>query len=163
MTKSLDFLYAPFIVFALFIASWYMPFSYKLYNSSIFIKLDVFLLFLLVQVFIVPRFKLIVIGFLVGFLIDIDIESNLVGINSFLISIVCYLLGFLRFNSSNWDLNIKIAYSMIVLSIYSILKFLFYGWSMGFLDIISIIINSGLVLIVFLSINKFYYKGRLVN
>ena len=163
MIKNLNFLYLSIIIFALFIVSWYMPFSYKIYDSSIFIKLDVFLLFLLIQAFIVARFKLIIIGFLIGFLIDIDIESNLVGINSFLMPIVSYFLGFLKLNSSNWDLKIKIIYSMIIIFMLSIFKFLFYGWFISFFDIVSIIINSGLILIVFLSINRFYYKGKLAE
>ena len=163
MIKRLNFLYLPITVFALFIISWYMPFSYKIYNSSVFIKLDIFLLFLLVSAFITSRFYLILIGFLIGFLIDMDIESNLIGINSFLIPIVCYYLGFLKLNSSNWDLRIKTVYSMIILILCSIFKFFFYGWSMTFFDILSIIINSGLILIVFLSINRFYYKGELTD
>ena len=163
MIKNLKFLYTPAIIFILFIASWYMPFTYKIYNSSVFIKLDVFLLFLLVQSFIVSRFRLIITGIMTGFLIDIDIESNLLGINSFLIPLLCYFLGFLKFNLNNWDLRIKAIYSIIVMIFYSILKVLFYGWAIGFFDIISIIINAILVFIVFLSIDKYYYRGRLIR
>ena len=163
MIKNLNFLYMTISIFALFIISWYMPFSYKIYNSSIFIKLDIFLLFLLIQAFVVLRFKLILIGFLMGFFIDMDMESNLIGVNSFLMPIVCYFLGFLKLNSSNWDLKIKIIYSMIILFMLSIIKFLFYGWTISFVDIISIMINSGLILIAFLSIDRFYYKGKLAD
>jgi len=163
MIKNLKFLYTPAIIFILFIASWYMPFTYKIYNSSVFIKLDVFLLFLLVQSFVISRFRLIITGIMIGFLIDIDIESNLLGINSFLIPLLCYFLGFLKFNLNNWDLNIKVTYSILIMAAYSIVKFLFYGWHINFPDIFSIILNSILVTIVLLSINKFYYKGRLIN
>ena len=140
-----------------------MPFNYKIYNSSVFIKLDVFLLFLLIHSFIFSRFKLVIVGFLLGFLIDIDIESNLIGINSFLIPIACYFLGFLKFNLNNWDLNIKAMYAMVVINIYSILKIFFYGWHLSFFDIVSIVINSILIIAIFLSVNKLYYKGRLIN
>ena len=163
MIKNLNFLYTPAILYILFIVSWYMPFNYKIYNSSIFIKLDVFLLFLLIHSFIFSRFKLVIVGFLLGFLIDIDIESNLIGINSFLIPIACYFLGFLKFNLNNWDLNIKVMYSMFIIIIYSIIKFFFYGWDIGVFDIVSIIINSILIIAIFLSVNKLYYKGRLIN
>ena len=163
MNRWLDSLYILFFVYLLFIISWYMPFSYKIYGSSISVKLDLFLVFLLVQSFIIERFKLIILGFLIGFLIDMDLESNLIGINSFLIPIVCYFLGFLKFNSNNWDISIKAGYSTIIMIIYSILKFFFYGWGISFFDIVSIIINSFLVLVVLFSINRYYYKGRLIR
>ena len=163
MNKGFNLLYILGIIFFLFIISWYMPFSYKIYDSSIFLKLDLFLVFLFIQSFIIKRFKLILLGFLIGFLNDMDLESNLVGINSFLIPILCYFLSFLKFNSSNWDINIKLAYSSIIIIVYSLSKFFFYGWSIGFFDIISIIINSIIVLVVVFSIDRYYYKGRLIH
>ena len=140
-----------------------MPFSYKIGESSIFVKLDLFLLFLLIQSLLIKRFQLLVVGFFLGFFIDLDLESNLIGINSFLIPIMCYFLGFLKFNSNNWEFRIKIIYLLFVLIVYSSIKFLFYGWGINFFDIISIIINSVLVALVFLSIDRYYYKGRLIN
>ena len=100
---------------------------------------------------------------LFNFLIDIDLDPNLIGINSFLTPIICYFLGFLKLNLNNWELRIKIIYLIIILIIYSSTKFLFYGWTITFFDVISIIINSLLVLFVLLSINRYYYKGKLIR
>ena len=163
MNKVLDLLYLFASVILLFIVSWYMPFNYKIYDSSIFVKLDLFMLFLLFQSFIDTRFKLILIGFLIGFLNDVDLESNFLGINSFLNPILCYFLGFLRLNSSNWDLNFKAIYCMALMITYAVIKFSLYDWGMNFFDVISIVFNAVLVLFTILSIDRYYYKGRLIN
>ena len=63
-----------------------------------------------IQSFIIDRFKLIFLGFFIGFLIDIDNEISLIGVNSFLMPISCYFLGFVRLNSSNWETHTKIIY-----------------------------------------------------
>ena len=139
-----------------------MPFYFKLENSSLLINLDLILLYLTIQSIFIERHKLILLGFLIGFLIDIDIEQKLIGLNSFIIPIGCYFLGFIRIHKNNWNFNIKIFY---LLSIYCIMffnKFLFYGYGFNFYDFLSIIINSSFIIIILLSINRFYYKGKLI-
>jgi len=141
---------------------WYMPFSYSFKGSNIHIALDLFFLYLLVQSFILDRFKLILLGFLIGFLMDIDNEISLIGVNSFLIPISCYFLGFVRLNSSNWEMPTKIIYIIFVLVISYSIKGFFYQWAI-IPNIVSIIINSMLIILAFLSINQFYYKKQLMR
>ena len=92
-------------IYFIFIVSWYMPFSYTMKGSSLSLSIDLFLLYILIQSLLLTRPLLILLGLFLGFLIDIDLESNLIGINSFLIPILCYFLGFLKLNSNNWNFN----------------------------------------------------------
>ena len=117
MIKILKSIYILMTIYVLFIAMWYMPFSYSIKNSNVNISLDLFFFYLLVQSFIIDRFKLIVLGFLIGFFIDIDNEISLIGVNSFLMPISCYFLGFVRLNSSNWETHKKLIYIIFVLII----------------------------------------------
>ena len=162
MIKILKPIYMLLMIYMLFIAMWYMPFSYSLKASNINIALDLFFLYLLVQSFIIDRFKLIFLGFFIGFLIDIDNEISLIGVNSFLMPISCYFLGFVRLNSSNWEIHTKIIYIIFVLAISYSIKGFFYQWAI-IPNIIPIILNSILIVFTFLSINRFYYKKQLMK
>ena len=163
MNRFLKIFYNIAIIYILFIISWYMPFSYKLANSSIFLKLDFFLIYIIIQALIWNRFDIILFGFIIGFLMDLDMESNLIGLNSFFIPIVSYFLGFLKLNSSNWNIKFKFIYLSIIVFIYFCFKFIFYQWHLNFLDFISIIMNSILVIGCFISINKYFYKNKLIK
>ena len=162
MIKILKLFYLFLKIYMLFIAIWYMPFSYLLKGSDIYIALDLFFLYILIQSFMINRVQLIFLGFLIGFLMDIDNEGSLIGVNSFLMPISCYFLGFVRLNSSNWETYIKVIYITIVLIISYSIKGFFYQWSI-ILNIVPITINSVLISSVFLSINQFYYKKQLMK
>ena len=158
MKKIQNIIFVFFQVYFIFIISWYMPFSYTLKGASLSLSVDLFLLYILIQSLVLRRFILILLGLFIGFLIDIDLESNLIGINSFLMPILCYFLGFLKLNSNNWKLNIKIIYLVSNLIIFHFSKFLFYQWTLNFPSLISVIINSLLILIALLSINKYFIR-----
>ena len=83
-------------IYLIFIISWYMPFYYKISNSSVLINLDLIILFLTIQSITMKRYQLIMLGLLLGFLIDLDLEQNLIGLNSFFFSLFCYFLGFIK-------------------------------------------------------------------
>ena len=102
-----------FQIYLIFIVTWYMPFSFKLFNSSYSINLDFFYLYLLIQSFFLQRYQLIFLGFFIGFLIDIDIETSHLGLNSFFIPITCYFLALIRLNANNWTFYFKIIYFLI--------------------------------------------------
>tara|TARA_B100000401_G_C52724936_1_gene680561 strand:- start:386 stop:874 length:489 start_codon:yes stop_codon:yes gene_type:complete len=161
MIKILKSIYILMTIYVLFIAMWYMPFSYSIKNSNVNISLDLFFFYLLVQSFIIDRFKLIVLGFLIGFFIDIDNEISLIGVNSFLMPISCYFLGFVRLNSSNWETHKKLIYIIFVLIISYSIKGFFYQWAIV-PNIVPFIVNSMLIILAFLSVNQFYYKKKLM-
>ena len=60
-----------FKIYILFIMTWYMPFSYTVKNSNMSLALDLFFLYLLIQSLLLSRTKLIFIGLLIGFFMDI--------------------------------------------------------------------------------------------
>ena len=162
MIKSLKSVYLLLKIYMIFIAMWYMPFSYLLKGSDIYMALDLFFLYLLIQSFIITRVQLIFLGFLIGFLMDIDNEISFIGVNSFLLPISCYFLGFVRLNSSNWEMYTKIMYISFVLIMSYTIKSFFYQWAIT-PNLIPIIVNSALIIFSFLSINQFYYKKQLIK
>ena len=162
MIKFLKLIFSLVKIYMLFIAMWYMPFSYHFKGSDISIALDLFFLYLLVQSFMINRFQLIFLGFLIGFLMDLDSEVSLIGVNSFLMPISCYFLGFVKLNSSNWEKYTKITYIIFVLVVSYAIKGFFYQWSI-IPNIIPIIINSTFVMLALLSINQFYYQKQLMK
>ena len=162
MNKIVDLFFLFFQVCMLFIISWYMPFSYMLPNSSISIMLDLFYLYLIIQSLIRNQIEMVCLGFLMGFLFDLDNELTFIGLNSLLMPISCYCLSFLRLNSSNWNFYVKIIYILAILIISYSIKSIFYQWSL-IPHVVPIIINSLLVIVTFLSINKYYYKNQLMK
>ena len=162
MNKIINLFFLFFQVCMLFIITWYMPFSYMLPNSSVSIVLDLFYLYLIIQSLIRKRIEIVCLGFLIGFFFDLDNESTFMGLNSFLVPIICYCFSFLRLNSSNWNFYVKIMYILVILIISYSIKSIFYQWSL-IPHVIPIILNSLLVLITFLSINKYYYKNQLMK
>ena len=99
---------------------------------------------------------------LLGFLIDIDLEQKLLGFNSFFIPLFCYFLGFIKIHSNNWTFKIKIAYLFVIYFVMFLNKIIFYSYQFNFHDFISISINSIMIILVLLSIDKLYYKGRII-
>ena len=151
-----------FKIYILFIMTWYMPFSYTVKNSNMSLALDLFFLYLLIQSLLLSRTKLIFIGLLIGFFMDIDGEASFIGINSFLIPIMCYFLGFLKLNSNNWDIYTKIIYLVTIFTLVYSAKVLFYQWYI-LPNLIPVIVNPIIILAAFLSINIFYYKKQLIK
>ncbi len=149
-------------IYLIFIISWYMPFYYKISNSSVLINLDLIILFLTIQSITMKRYQLIMLGLLLGFLIDLDLEQNLIGLNSFFFSLFCYFLGLIKIHADNWTFKIKIMYLFSIYFLMFFNKFIFYSYQFNFYDFISISINSCLVLLVFLSVDRFYYKKRVI-
>ena len=149
-------------IYLIFIISWYMPFYFKFPNSSLLINLDLLVLFLTIQSFFIKRYQLIILGLFLGFLIDIDLEQKLLGFNSFFIPFFCYFLGFIKIHSNNWTFKIKIAYLFVIYFVMFLNKIIFYSYQFNFHDFISISINSIMIILVLLSIDKLYYKGRII-
>ena len=84
MNKIVDLFFLLFQVCMLFIISWYMPFVYMLPNSSISIMLDLFYLYLIIQSLFRNQSEMVCLGFLMGFLFDLDNELTFIGLNSLL-------------------------------------------------------------------------------
>ena len=95
------------------------------------------------------------------FFMDLDNEVSLIGVNSFLMPISCYFLGFVRLNSSNWETYTKLIYIIFVLIISYSIKGFFYQWAIV-PNIVPFIVNSMLIILAFLSVNQFYYKKKLM-
>ena len=100
------------------------------------INLDLFLIFLTFLVFIDDSYRIIYIAFFFGLFQDIIINSEQLGLFSFLKSLTVYLLLGIRSYDAIWDTKIKLA---CVLCIY-FLHFLFY----------YLVIYDGFYLMVFL-------------
>ena len=149
-------------IYLIFIFSWYLPFYYKISNSSVLINLDLIILFLTIQSINMKRYQLIILGLFIGFLIDIDLEQNLIGLNSFFFPLFCYFLGFIKIHSDNWTFKIKVWYLFCIYFLMFFNKFIFYGYQFNFYDFISIGLNSSIIILVFLSINRLYYKRRVI-
>ena len=151
-----------FQVYILFVLTWYNPFSFLIFNSSVRISLDLLMLYFLIQSHFLSRSGLVFLGCFLGYLLDLDLENSLVGINCFFMSIAGYFLGLVKINSSNWGDVIKYGYIYLICLIVSINKYLFYNYQISFSDFISVIINSLIIMITLMIVNRFYYKGKLI-
>ncbi len=151
-----------FQVYAIFVLTWYNPFSFSIIDASIKINLDFILIYFVFQSFFFSRVGLVFLGCFIGYLLDLDLETSLVGLNCFFLSIAGYFLGLIKINSGNWTNAIKNVYIWIICLIFFINKYAFYNYSLSFLDFISILINSSLIVITLIIVDKFYYKGKLI-
>ena len=143
-------------IYLIFIISWYMPFYYKKYRGEVITTA------ITIQSMTMKSYQLIILGLFIGFLIDIDLEQNLIGLNSFFFPLFCYFLGFIKIHSDNWTFKIKVSYLFCIYFLVFFNKFIFYGYQFNFYDFISIGLNSSIIILVFLSIDRLYYKRRVV-
>lgn len=120
------------------------------------------MLYFIVQSFFLSGVGTIILGCFLGYLIDLDLETSLVGVNCFFLSVGGYLLGLVKINSSNWTDTVKYLYVWFICLILFINKYLFYNYQFNFSDFISIAINSLIVTVTLIVVNRFYYKGKLV-
>ena len=151
-----------FQVYCVFILTWYNPFSFSFLDSTVRISLDFLMLYFIVQSFFLSGVGTIILGCFLGYLIDLDLETSLVGVNCFFLSVGGYLLGLVKINSSNWTDTVKYLYVWFICLILFINKYLFYNYQFNFSDFISIAINSLIVTVTLIVVNRFYYKGKLV-
>ena len=149
-------------VYILFVLTWYNPFSFSIFNSSVTINLDLLMLYLVIQSFFLSSTWIIFLGCFLGYLLDLDLETSLVGANCFFLSIAGYLLSLLKINANNWADIIKYLYVWLICFIIFINKYLFYSYQISFFDFISLAINSSIIVITLAIINRFYYKRELV-
>ena len=151
-----------FQLYFLFVISWYNPFSFSFLESSLLISVDFLMLYFVMQSFYLNRSELILLGCLLGLFIDLDLESSLVGVNCFFMSIAAYFLGLVKINSSNWTNFIKYSFTFLICLILYINKYLFYNYHFGFSDFAVAIINCSIILGTLIAVNNFYFKGKLV-
>tara|TARA_Y100001935_G_scaffold121447_1_gene100474 strand:- start:3707 stop:4054 length:348 start_codon:yes stop_codon:yes gene_type:complete len=114
------------------------------------------------QSFYLNRSELILLGCLLGLFIDLDLESSLIGVNCFFMSIAAYFLGLVKINSSNWTNFIKYSFTFLICLILYINKYLFYNYHFGFSDFAVATINCSIILSTLIAVNNFYFKGKLV-
>ncbi len=151
-----------FQVYFLFVITWYNPFSFTFLGSSVLISLDILMLYFVVQSFYISRPKLILLGCFLGFLIDLDLESSLIGVNCFFMSIAAYFLSLVKINSSNWTGLIKYSYTFMICLILYINKYLFYSYKISFADFGVALINCSIILGTLIIIHNFYLRGKSV-
>ena len=152
-----------FQVYVIFIMTWYMPFEFRLFNSSCSIGLDFIYLYLVIQSFFLQRYQLIFLGLFIGFLIDFDIETSRLGLNAFFMPITCYFLALVKLNKNNWTFHFKVTYLIFVLYLSFLNKYFYYEYYyLGFFDLIAIGINSVLIIISILCISKYLFKKSLI-
>ena len=151
-----------FQVYFLFVLTWYNPFSFTILGSPVLISLDILMLYFVVQSFYLSRPKLIFLGCFLGFLIDLDLESSLIGINCFFMSIAAYFLSLVKINSSNWTDFIKYSFIFLICIILHINKYLFYNYELSFSNLGVGLINCLIILGTLIVLNKVYFKGKLV-
>jgi len=146
-----------FQMYTLFVLCWYMPFAFDFFDSDISISIDAILVYVLFQSFSINRNRLIFIGFVLGIMMDLDLEGSSLGLNCFLMPIICYLFGFVKLNSNNWEFRFKLVYIFTIIFSFSILKSFFYQWDLIH-NLLPMAINTFVIMSVFLSMNYFLYK-----
>ncbi|MAV64459.1 MAG: hypothetical protein CMG00_04625 [Candidatus Marinimicrobia bacterium] len=150
-----------FQIYLLFIVSWYMPLGFSLVESSYTIGVDFFYLYLLIQSFFLKRYQLILLGSLLGFLMDLDLDSNYLGFNTLFTPIFCYFVALIKMNASNWTQHFQLIYMLTVLFFSFLNKYLYFKYSLAFFDLLCIFINSVIVVVIFIFLNKYFYNKKL--
>ena len=65
-----------FQVYAVFVLTWYNPFSFSIIDSSIKINLDFILIYFVFQSFFFSRVGLVFLGCFIGYLLDLDLVTH---------------------------------------------------------------------------------------
>ena len=122
------------------------------------INLDLFLVLFTILVFIKPTFLLIILAFIFGFINDIIVNIEQIGLTSFIKSLTVYLLLYVRDYDTIWSWSIKIFYICFIYFFhFSIYYLIIYDYFNIYISILSLI-QTILSILIFYVFNKLFFN-----
>jgi len=148
------------LTFLLIFVQSYFP-SIITSEEFLLIKFDFLLIYLIYLSFLYRVYLIIIFAFIIGFFQDLLIQSDTIGLYSFLKVLFVYFIGYLKDSNKIWNVQFKFIFLLILIFSHSFLYHYIFINDINYYSIFYIIIESLINLILIVVIDKLIFNGKI--
>ena len=148
-----------FTILLIFVQS-YFP-SIITSEEFLLIKFDFFLIYLIYLCFLYKVYLIIVFAFFIGFFQDLLIQSNTVGLYSFLKVSFVYFVGYIKDSNKIWSIQFKFLFLLVLIFSHNFLYHYIFINEINIYVIFYILIEALINLILIVLVDKVIYNGKI--
>ena len=130
-------------------------------EEFLLIKFDFFLIYLIYLSFLYKVYFIIVFAFFIGFFQDLLIQSNTVGLYSFLKVSFVYFVGYIKDSNKIWSIQFKFLFLLVLIFSHNFLYHYIFINEINIYVIFYILIEALINLILIVLIDKVIYNGKI--
>jgi len=148
------------LTFLLIFVQSYFP-SIITSEEFLLIKFDFLLIYLIYLSFLYRVYLIIIFAFIIGFFQDLLIQSDTIGLYSFLKVLFVYFIGYLKDSNKIWNVQFKFIFLLILIFSHSFLYHFIIINDINYYSMFYIIIESLINLILIVVIDKLIFNGKI--
>ena len=148
------------LTFLLIFVQSYFP-SIITSEEFLLIKFDFLLIYLIYLSFLYRVYLIIIFAFIIGFFQDLLIQSDTIGLYSFLKVLFVYFIGYLKDSNKIWNVQFKFIFLLILIFSHSFLYHYIFSNDINYYFMFYIIIESLINLILIVVIDKIIFNGKI--
>ena len=130
-------------------------------EEFLLIKFDFFLIYLIYLSFLYKVYLIIVFAFFIGFFQDLLIQSNTVGLYSFLKVSFVYFVGYIKDSNKIWSVQFKFLFLLILIFSHNFLYHYIFINEINIYVVFYILIEALINLILIILVDKVIYNGKI--
>ncbi len=130
-------------------------------EEFLLIKFDFFLIYLIYLSFLYKVYLIIVFAFFIGFFQDLLIQSNTVGLYSFLKVSFVYFVGYIKDSSKIWSIQFKFLFLLVLIFSHNFLYHYIFINEINIYVVFYILIEALINLILIVLVDKVIYNGKI--
>ena len=130
-------------------------------EEFLLIKIDFFLIYLVYLSFLYRVYLVIIFAFFIGFFQDLLVQSDTIGLYSFLKILFVYFIGYLKDSNKIWNIQFKVLFLIILIFTHNFLYHYIFINDVNFHAILYIVIESFINLVLIIIIDKIIYNGKI--
>ena len=130
-------------------------------EEFLLIKFDFFLIYLIYLSFLYKVYLIIVFAFFIGFFQDLLIQSNTVGLYSFLKVSFVYFVGYIKDSNKIWSVQFKFLFLLVLIFSHNFLYHYIFINEINIYVVFYILIEALINLILIILVDKVIYNGKI--
>ena len=130
-------------------------------EEFLLIKFDFFLIYLIYLSFLYKVYLIIVFAFFIGFFQDLLIQSNTVGLYSFLKVSFVYFVGYIKDSNKIWSIQFKFLFLLVLIFSHNFLYHYIFINEINIYVLFYILIEALINLILIVLVDKVIYNGKI--
>jgi len=130
-------------------------------EEFLLIKFDFFLIYLIYLSFLYKVYLIIVFAFFIGFFQDLLIQSNTVGLYSFLKVSFVYFVGYIKDSNKIWSIQFKFLFLLLLIFSHNFLYHYIFINEINIYVVFYILIEALINLILIVLVDKVIYNGKI--
>lgn len=130
-------------------------------EEFLLIKFDFFLIYLIYLSFLYKVYLIIVFAFFIGFFQDLLIQSNTVGLYSFLKVSFVYFVGYIKDSNKIWSIQFKFLFLLVLIFSHNFLYHYIFINEINIYVVFYILIEALINLILIVLVDKVIYNGKI--